>query len=79
MSFFDVYLILLGLSMVLVGGESESQDHQKGKRSHPQCLSEGAHLFVLATQNQNNYTETIVIKSLLGPLALDYDWLTLAS
>ena len=31
---------------------------------------EGSHLFVPATQNQNNPTETVLIKSLLVPLAL---------
>ena len=39
----------------------------------------GMSLFVLAAQNQNNHTETILFKSLLGPLALASYWLTLTS
>ena len=37
----------------------------------------GRRLFVLAAQNQNKHTETILFKTLLGPLALASYWLTL--
>ena len=38
-----------------------------------------ARLFVPAAQNRNNHTEMVLIKSLLGPLALSSYWLTLTS
>ena len=41
------------------------------------CCKERHHLFILATQNQNNHSETELIESLLGPLALASYWITL--
>ena len=41
-----------------------------------------ARLFILAAQlayPRNNHTDTVLIKSLLGPLALTSFWLTLTS
>ena len=37
----------------------------------------GSNMFVLGAQNQNNHTKTVLIKTLLGPLALASYWLTL--
>ena len=37
----------------------------------------GGHLIISANQNGNNHTETVLIKSLLGPLVLASYWLSL--
>ena len=58
---------------------SETGDLQRGLMTVPSLdtvvflgppVLEGGCLFIPATQNQNNHRETVLFKSLLGPLAL---------
>ena len=64
--------------MVYIFLQTERQTYEavEGKQNDFVTLG-GGHLFVPATQNQNNHTETILFKTLLGPLALASYLLTL--
>ena len=48
------------------------KEHKFSTMDVDEGLLEGGHLFVLSAKNQNNHTETVLIKLLLDPLALAF-------